>query len=94
MSGRVSKGMRPKYVLLAALLLAALAAGIFWGQVALFPLSEDSIRILWDFRLPRVIFAGLNGAVLALAGVLYQIALRNPLADGFTTGAASSVARP
>ncbi len=86
------KGMRQKYLLLAVLLLAALLAGIFWGQVALFPLTDDSGRILWDFRLPRVIFAGLNGAVLALAGVLYQIALRNPLADGFTTGAASSAA--
>lgn len=84
--------LRQKYLLLATLLLAALLAGIFWGQVALFPLTADSGRILWDFRLPRVIFAGMNGAVLALAGVLYQIALRNPLADGFTTGAASSAA--
>lgn len=88
----MSKELRPKYILLAALLLAALAAGIFWGQVPLFPLNHDSSRILWDFRLPRVIFAGINGAALALAGVLYQIALRNPLADGFTTGAASSAA--
>lgn len=77
--------------LLAALVLILLA-GIFWGQVRLFPLDATTQTILWDFRIPRVLFAALNGALLALAGVLYQIALRNPMADGFTTGAASSAA--
>ncbi len=80
------------YVTLIALLLVSMAAAVFWGQVRLFPLTVDSQEILWNFRLPRVLFAAINGAVLALAGVLYQIALRNPMADGFTTGAASSAA--
>lgn len=80
------------YILLAALLIAALLAGVLAGQVRLFPLNDDSWFLLWSFRLPRVAFAAVNGAVLALAGLLYQIALRNPMADGFTTGAASSAA--
>lgn len=84
--------MRRAYLFPAGLLVAAVLAGVFWGQVDLFPLTDDSRAILWNFRLPRVIFAAINGAMLALAGVLYQIALRNPLADGFTTGAASSAA--
>lgn len=84
--------MKRPYLLPAVLLVLAVAAGVFWGQVGLFPLNEDSRAILWNFRLPRVAFAAINGAMLALAGVLYQIALRNPLADGFTTGAASSAA--
>ena len=84
--------MRRTYLLPAGLLALAVVAGVFWGQVDLFPLTDDSRAILWNFRLPRVAFAAINGAMLALAGVLYQIALRNPLADGFTTGAASSAA--
>ncbi len=81
-----------KYLLLTVLLLLSLTAGIYAGQVKLFPLDEFTRDILWDFRIPRVVFAALNGAALALAGVLYQISLRNPMAEGFTTGAASSAA--
>lgn len=81
-----------KYVVLTILLLIAAVAGVVFGQVRLFPLTEDTLSILLDFRLPRVAFAAVNGAALALAGVLYQISLRNPMADGFTTGAASSAA--
>lgn len=82
-----------KYIgILLLLLVVAMAAALLLGQVSLFPPSPDTWPILWNFRLPRVVFAAINGAVLALAGVLYQIALRNPMADGFTTGAASSAA--
>lgn len=81
-----------KYVVLIILLLLAAVLAVALGQVRLFPLTEDTVSILWNFRLPRVAFAAVNGAVLALAGVLYQITLRNPMADGFTTGAASSAA--
>lgn len=81
-----------KYIVLSFLLLAIMAVGVLFGQVEIFPLNEDSLNILLNFRLPRVVFAAVNGAMLALAGVLYQISLRNPMADGFTTGAASSAA--
>lgn len=81
-----------KYSLLAVLLAVVMAGGVAFGQVRIFPLTDESLSILVNFRLPRVVFAAVNGAVLALAGVLYQITLRNPMADGFTTGAASSAA--
>ena len=81
-----------KYFLLATLLGIVIAGGVFLGQAKLFPLTQETVSALLNFRLPRVFFAAVNGAVLALAGVLYQIALRNPMADGFTTGAASSAA--
>ncbi len=84
--------MKKKYIILIVLLFLSMVAAVFWGQVRLFPLTVESREILWNFRLPRVLFAAVNGAALALAGVLYQIALRNPMADGFTTGAASSAA--
>jgi len=77
---------------LLALLGASVAAALLFGQTSLFPLNDVTVGIFHNFRLPRVLFAAVNGAALSLAGALYQIALRNPLADGFTTGAASSAA--
>lgn len=81
-----------KYSLLGMMLAAVMVAATIFGQVKIFPLTDESLTILLNFRLPRVFFAAINGAVLSLAGVLYQIALRNPMAEGFTTGAASSAA--
>jgi iron complex transport system permease protein len=37
-------------------------------------------------RLPRILFGGLVGGALAMAGVLFQAILRNSLADPFTLG--------
>ncbi len=45
--------------------------------------------IFWTLRLPRVVLAGLAGAVLAVAGTVYQAVFRNDLATPFTLGVAS-----
>jgi iron complex transport system permease protein len=45
--------------------------------------------IIWRLRLPRVALAALVGAALAMAGVGYQAAFRNPLADPYLLGSAS-----
>src|SRR5207342_2216435 len=37
-------------------------------------------------RMPRILFAGLAGGALAVAGVLFQALLRNSLATPFTLG--------
>lgn len=42
--------------------------------------------ILYTVRLPRIILAGLVGASLATAGVIFQALLRNPLADPYILG--------
>jgi iron complex transport system permease protein len=47
--------------------------------------QADEIIIL-QLRLPRVVGAALVGAALAVAGVLFQGLLRNPLADPFLIG--------
>jgi iron complex transport system permease protein len=47
--------------------------------------QTDEIIIL-QLRLPRVVGAALVGAALAVAGVLFQGLLRNPLADPFVIG--------
>jgi iron complex transport system permease protein len=45
--------------------------------------------VLWNFRLPRIVFAVLVGAALALSGVLTQGLFRNPLADAGLLGVAA-----
>jgi iron complex transport system permease protein len=52
-------------------------------------LSEQQRAILWQIRMPRVVLAGLVGAMLALAGAAYQGVFRNPLADPYLLGVAA-----
>jgi iron complex transport system permease protein len=47
--------------------------------------SPDSL-IFWGTRVPRVLAAVLAGGCLALAGLVYQAVLRNPLAEPFLLG--------
>jgi iron complex transport system permease protein len=71
-------------------------AGILRELVARLPLadvssslSEQEAAILWQLRMPRVVLAGLVGAMLAVSGAAYQGAFRNPLADPYLLGVAS-----
>lgn len=81
---------------LAALLGASVVLAVAFGAVPI-PLPEvveaftggadDPARlIVREIRLPRVIGAAIVGAALAVAGVLLQGLLRNPLADPYVTG--------
>ncbi|HDD52882.1 MAG TPA: iron ABC transporter permease [Thermosulfidibacter takaii] len=81
-------------ILFFVVLLGACLFSLFLGPVKTSPshLNKETFFILWNFRLPRVVFAAVNGAMLGLSGSLYQLVLRNPLADGFTTGTASASA--
>ncbi|UFU01920.1 iron ABC transporter permease [Ruania suaedae] len=49
--------------------------------------TDDSI--VWLIRLPRVILGAVVGASLALAGVVIQALVRNPLADPYLLGISS-----
>ncbi|WP_397392528.1 FecCD family ABC transporter permease [Polynucleobacter sp.] len=59
-------------------------------------IQSGSGYVLWQLRLPRIIFAICIGAALGLSGALTQGLFRNPLADpgllGVSAGAASAVA--
>jgi iron complex transport system permease protein len=48
--------------------------------------------IVWQVRMPVVIGAALVGSALAVAGVLFQGMLRNPLADPYLIGTSSGAA--
>jgi iron complex transport system permease protein len=58
--------------------------------------QSGSSYVLWQLRLPRIVFALLIGAALGLSGALTQGLFRNPLADpgllGVSAGAACAVA--
>jgi iron complex transport system permease protein len=70
--------------------------GVLAHQVGLVngpgPWSAADQTIIVAVRLPRVIAGALVGAALAVAGVLYQGLLRNPLADPFVIGASGGAA--
>ncbi|HPK52924.1 MAG TPA: iron chelate uptake ABC transporter family permease subunit, partial [Smithellaceae bacterium] len=62
--------------------LLSLADGLTGGH----SLSAQEELIIFSVRLPRIIFAGVVGASLALGGVVFQALLRNPLADPYVLG--------
>jgi iron complex transport system permease protein len=92
-------------LIVAALVLAAplaLAAALYFGSVAL-PTDEwlralagrgeaASREIVWQLRAPRAASAFACGALLALAGTLLQVLLRNPLADPSILGVSGGAA--
>jgi iron complex transport system permease protein len=49
-------------------------------------------QVLADIRIPRTLAAFVTGAALALAGVLMQVLLRNPLADPYILGLSGGAA--
>lgn len=84
-------------ILTALSLLVASAA----GSVAMSPAEwlaalqnpDSSLgEVVWRLRLPRAGAAWLVGALLALAGCLMQVLLRNPLADPYILGVSGGAA--
>jgi len=91
---RVLLGLLP----FAAFLLGAIVAGLLVGGFEIdfqqawshrHDLSNSHAGALFSLRLPRVLLAGLVGAALTLAGIVFQALLRNPLAEPFTLGISS-----
>ncbi|TCO81657.1 iron complex transport system permease protein [Plasticicumulans lactativorans] len=94
---------RPLRVLLAlaALALASLVFALAQGSVALGPAELwNGLRgapglaagVIWELRLPRAVAAFATGGLLALAGALMQVLLRNPLADPYVLGVSGGAA--
>jgi len=84
----MSASVRTSLVLV-ALSVAALAAALYLGPVAIpdpFEQDEATRTIVWEIRLPRALTAWLAGAALGLSGAALQGLLRNPLADSGVLG--------
>ncbi|MBN2397059.1 MAG: iron ABC transporter permease, partial [Deltaproteobacteria bacterium] len=59
---------------------------VTWWHEGYFILDPTEQTILFAIRLPRTLFAGIVGAALSTAGVVFQALLRNPLADPYILG--------
>lgn len=61
------------------------------GQALVGEGREAVVRMVWEWRLPRVLFALLGGVALAVSGAIFQSLTRNPLGSpdviGFDAGA-------
>lgn len=89
-------GAGPALIGLGLLLLAALAISPLVGPTTIslgraldrtIPIDQNTDAVIFfSTRLPRVLFAALVGAALAVAGVVYQALLRNDLATPYTLG--------
>ncbi len=81
---------------------AALLSSLLTGSVKLSPSeiwtallgSEAPLprSLIWELRLPRAISGFATGSLLALAGALMQVLLRNPLADPYVMGVSGGAA--
>lgn len=54
--------------------------------------TDNQVNVVRDLRLPRIIVAMMAGAALAVAGVLLQAVMKNPLADSGVIGISSGAA--
>lgn len=61
-------------------------------QQLLFDNFQQFHTIIWQLRLPRTVTAFVCGGLLALAGSLIQLLLRNPLADPYVLGVSGGAA--
>ncbi|MEU0569109.1 iron ABC transporter permease [Nonomuraea sp. NPDC005983] len=87
-------------VALAAALVAGMLVAIGVGSVNI-PLAETwdivtgrpgdpvNAKIIWEYRIPRVLLAALAGAGLSVAGAVLQALVTNPLADPYVLGVSS-----
>lgn len=75
---------------LVILLIISVIMSIFIGSVNFREISNmQAFSIMLDVRLPRALMAILVGAALAMSGAVFQIILKNPMADSFTLGMAN-----
>ena len=73
-------------VLLAALVFASINIGslqVSFGELmrGLFVERIENVAAIYDLRFPRIVISLFAGAAVAVAGVLFQAVLKNPLAD-------------
>lgn len=76
--------------LMALLALASIGIALQSGHTSVF--SAQFHAIFWEVRLPRTLAGFTAGGMLAMAGALMQLLLRNPLADPYILGISSGAA--
>lgn len=82
-------------LLCAILAMAAVTAAALCGSSGCFSIEgvlQGSADTVWALRYPRAVSAFTVGGLLALAGALMQVLLRNPLADPYVLGVSGGAA--
>src|SRR5262249_49472080 len=84
-------------LMLVGAIVVAACAGHDWASpldLARSLAGDDSLRsrLLVEWRMPRVLAAGLVGVLLGLGGVGFQGVVRNPLAEPYLLGSAGGAA--
>ena len=69
------------------LLVCAIVLGTMIGPAG--SVSAANWNIIWQIRLPRVVLAGIVGAMLSISGASFQGVFRNPLVDPYLLGIAA-----
>lgn len=72
--------------------LRIIAGSVLGQEQWLSGVDELLTQVVWQVRLPRILTSAAVGAGLAVAGVVFQGILLNPLADPFTLGVSSGAA--
>jgi iron complex transport system permease protein len=100
--GTGARKLTSSLIVLAALALGAIVLSVVAGSVRLSPseilagLSDADSglarTLIMDLRLPRALSAFAVGGLLAVAGSLMQVLLRNPLADPYILGVSGGAA--
>ena len=90
------------FLLFAAIAAASICLSIFWGNDAVqaaqlmhaFGAKKDALaqQVLFLVRIPHALTAFVTGGLLALAGVIMQSLVRNPLADPYVLGTSGGAA--
>lgn len=67
---------------------------VIWNHITgveLIPYTKEwyDDQVVWEWRLPRVLFVLVAGIGLAVSGVTMQSIMKNPLAEPYTTGVSS-----
>lgn len=98
----MSRPLAPSLLVLAAISLLAMALSVSVGSVSvpagdlLSVISGGGSKLhqtlIFDLRLPRTLAAFATGGLLAVAGALMQVLLRNPLADPYVLGLSGGAA--
>ncbi|MDR0971801.1 MAG: iron ABC transporter permease [Bacteroidales bacterium] len=77
------------YILLILFIIVLSFISLFIGNISIFPLTENTLFILENIRIPRLIMCILCGCGLSVCGCAYQAIFRNPLSDPYILGVSS-----
>ncbi len=98
----LAKNLLTLLIIFLLLAVGSLFVGLLFGSVnipfykiahiLLFPANDAATQIVWQLRLPRALASFACGGLLALAGTLLQVLLRNPLADPYILGVSGGAA--